>query len=623
MSEGVSNPRSTQNLARRENFAPAIPDIPAGADISQAALRQILQALRNNVNQLYGDGPRSAMTLERALATGIVEPKPPSSGGARPNIDPRTGYGAVTWSGHRVPPPPEVVIGTPSTVSSLTASAGFSGVYLTWSSPNRSGGSFEIYRAETNSRNTAYRVATVTGLSYYDSTVSPEIIGDGTATGKQYYYWVKSISIKEDGSLGDAFFWSGDEDEGVPWTLNPDTFSRVVADSILAGSLHVAIDFSTDGAIRSGKEIVDGVPNSAAGFYINGNNFYFGSDGDGSYIRWNGASLVIRGTLDSAYIKGGVVEGAVLSGNYLFFRDMIYSEADPAMPANALYQNEYSGLNPEGKAIGDYETRYLVRNQIVSSDALDMPDIPYVSHGFTLPYYYIARTISDGTAVGMPYPYSYADADTTHRCVGATAYVDWIIEYNATDSVVCSVNGGASVLQHLCEAQPSAIANRNLFQLQVTFSFADSADLVVTGDYSDTVSYPGGVISTLKPTNDPGYAAPGDVLAWSDGVSLLGSVDVFTANDEATLSNGDVVTVLEPHVRIPPYTGTNINGFPITTGTGRIRIRRTVTYGTGAPTAISAHGRLCLMASSDSRNYLIPGGDLFRLYAQVVSDNTT
>lgn len=629
---GTDNVNATQQQPRREVLSPAIPDIPAVGDISATKMREILQSMRQVLNQLSGDGPRSALTLEKAVNTGLVARKPPSQGGIggvggpASSIDPRSGYGGLTWSGVTVPPPPEVIVGEPSDVSGLRAYAAHAGVYLTWTSPGRSGGAFEIYRAEVNDRDESIRIGTVNGLSYFDGAVNLTFNGDGTASGKTYYYWVRSISINLDGSIGDTFFWSGNETGGVAWELNPNTFAMVVADSILAGRLNVALDFNTDGAIRSGKELVDGVPNSAAGFFINGNFFYFGSDGDGSYIRWNGTVLEIKGNITASDIRGGVIDGATLSGTYLFARDIIYDRDTPlAVPDYGKYQNEYAGVSPDNEALGAYEVRYLVRNEELVADYA-MSQVAYLTPrnagipGYSVgPVYNYDCVVADAFSAGFPQPYNYPEENFTTRCVNATCTGELVFSYTRETSVFST---GFPFI-HYAILTPNAHSRtffRVLLELEyeaLVYTLEDGSSFEYAPAHTESYyfDFSRGAFYTYAPSDDPDYT-PGLEISYVDGDNEFGSLlntDILVAGSSVAVPNSSATAYVD---EVPTESGGSYSG------THTIRVQFPLVNHTGKLLSATITSRYLFQTGSGSKTGLIPGGSAWQFLFRVSSDNT-
>lgn len=420
--------RTLRPLDRQIASRRAIPDIPQGASIDVPTMRNILVAVKERLDQMSGDGPESVMTLRRAVETGIVVPKPRPDGGgnnAANPFDPQTGYGAPVWGGHIVPPAPSDTFATPGDVVDLEVFAGFGGVYLSWSAPTRTGGFFRIWRAQENDRSKAIEIAgRVSSLMFFDSTAQV-FDEEGNAVGADYYYWVQNYTVPpQNSTLTTPRFgaWSSGEFHGKHWELDPNTFARLTADNILAGRLKVVLDLDVGGAIRSGKELLeDGTVSTAAGFFINGNYFYFGSENDESYIKWNGSELLISGTLNSSYINGAVINGGVIAGTWIFGDRFIYDRA--VSTAGQAYQNDYS-LRP---GAGQYEVTYLVRNEVLtdttSSEIVDtrfgftdratVKYVEYVDEVTLSPSFFDSPV----SPFSIPLPYDCPSSATTNRCV--------------------------------------------------------------------------------------------------------------------------------------------------------------------------------------------------------------
>lgn len=606
---GTSNPKTAQQLLPQSQIAAPIPDIPQAGDISPAALRTILTSLRTALTRLTGDGPGSALTLQRAVSTGLVRPRTPSEGGHNqlgdnPAINPFTGYGNVTWGGVTVPSPPEVVFGAPGVVESLEARAGFAGVYLTWSSADRTGGQFQVWRSETNSRAAAIRIATVTGLSYYDSTVSPNIV-DGVATGKTYYYWIRSIGINQDGTIDDTSYWSGDETGGVQWVLSPDTFAVLVADNILAGKLKVVLDLDVDGGIRSGKELVGGVPNTAAGFYIDKNYFYFGAEGDGSYIRWDGAQLTMRGNILASEIRGGVIDGCTVSGTYLFARDIIYAKTNPALPPEGLYQTDYVPVPAEPYAV----TR-LVRNEELTTDSAALPAMPYIGSGLgslaNRRGGYAVVTTADDDEDYLILPYDYARANDTNRC--ADEEIDFVIDISSTAALWYLYHPFYLV------GRPDACVEFTLTRYYVDDT--DPQNLVYTTKTDDFYFSGASATPYYPPTDDP--ISPLQVTPDTSGEVLTGGTALALAGPigtTITLSNGFTVTVTS---NVAIYSQNSESYW----ANGAIRLRTTLTDHGGAGRIYKYKLEHRVNLTTGGTDYDRPGGSHWQVSSHFEVDNT-
>jgi hypothetical protein len=336
--------------------------------MSDAALRGIMTAMKGKLEELTGSGPNAALTLDTALKIGVVAPKDqkqaPGVGPGGAPIDPYTGYAGVTWTGVKVPPPqitdPDVLFGltTPGECTNLAAFASWGGVYLTWDTPGRVGGVTEIWRSGDNNRANAVLVGTARRNVFSDTTVEPLLTtvgGETVAADRDYYYWVRGVNYHEssDDNRNEYGAWSSGMNAGVHWTLEKDTFARIVADNILAGNLTVALNIDVGGSIRSGK--VD-FTDTNEGFILDGNAFYFGAAADAAYIKWIGSTLELSGDIRASHIYGGVIEAATIGTGYIFSDNVFVTETGSL---HTVSQSDY----PQGV----YETRYLCEPETLYS----------------------------------------------------------------------------------------------------------------------------------------------------------------------------------------------------------------------------------------------------------------
>lgn len=316
----------------RETKVPALPS-PTATNLLEVAkaVKQVIDVREG----LTGDPLDANVTYRDLIKSGAVIEAPggPGSGGsviAPPWVQPN-GYDPVAD------------LTTPPAPTSLTASGGFTNVYLQWDgAPIANLAYTEIWRSETN----------VLGNAVLVGTTASNVYADPAAAGVTYYYWIRFVSranitgpynsstgtqattVVDVSDAYDAIYSntvaSSDPNAGVPFiylnsplTIGGITYPAgtwiksafianasiesakikdLVADKITTGSLTAAIGITT-GYIYGGVAI-----NHPFGSFNYGTGFFLGLDSSvykfyvGSYsenMKWDGSNLSVTGNINA------------------------------------------------------------------------------------------------------------------------------------------------------------------------------------------------------------------------------------------------------------------------------------------------------------------------------------
>lgn len=465
---------------------PIVRSVPSVRDIKDPKVREVLEALKENVELLTGDKSRKT-TLDKAVTlrelhqyglanlvingNEIVNANPDNSFVKAPvnqTINEITEVGGT-----------DLDLTPPATLTGLTAQATQTGVLVQFDDPDNSLYAYaEIWGASVDDFSQASLIGTTDGFIY------PDFIG---ASGVTRYYWVRPVSINNVlGAFNDVSGVGATTGTAVDDNvLNSDSANFLNANIAHANIYSINASKITSGTIRANRYIavgkgtygivIDGQGNIRSGQtgYATGlNGFFMGqqggntkvSIGSGSnYLRFDGTRILINtpdlvlnssgatfsGTLTSASMVGGDInigsnkfvvgtDGAVTinSGNYTGY-------AWPPVGSNGYH------LSAAGALWGSYyDGRYF---QITQAGNIYAPGFNVVNGVMTINQANVIETLNlAGNAVTVDVIRTFPDQSISNNANGFTTLGTVLntTHYSAQSVVVASLSGEGRIQQN-------------------------------------------------------------------------------------------------------------------------------------------------------------------------------